>query len=60
MTPRAQQIQHFRRRYGTSLAVARDAIAIRFWMVQTGRYTAGTIGLDRLLACELTALKGRV
>lgn len=57
MTTKAQQVARFRRRYGTSLAVARAAMAIRFWLVQSGRYTAGTIELDELLARELQALE---
>lgn len=57
MTPRAQQIARFSRRYGTSLAVARAAIDIRFWLVQSGRYTADTIELDARLAKALKPLE---
>lgn len=59
MTPRAQQVQRFRRRYGTSLAVARAALRIRVWLVRSGRYTAGTIELDARLAKALKPLEKR-
>lgn len=59
MSPKAQQVARFRRRYGTSLGVARAAMAIRFWLVQTGRYTASTIELDARLAKALKPLEKR-